>query len=86
MSEKKRKVENPPGSGKLSQGVEVEILETTQRGTDVRLAAGAVLRIKVDVARAVRLDDQKDNEGNPVYMLASGNMISLIEPPTQEPM
>ncbi len=67
---------------KDAQGTEVsgevvEVLETTSRYTDLTLNDGVVLRLQIHVAEVLKLDDKWDQEGNPVYNVRSGTLISI---------
>ncbi len=62
---------------------DVPIAESTERWTELRLEDGAVLRIKVVVGSVVRVDSIKDDAGNPLYVVKSGNALTLVTGPTK---
>ena len=66
--------------GKDCTGVEVDVEESTERWSSVRLADGSRIRLKASVLTVVRLDDRFDNDGNPVYMVKSTNLLSVNSP------
>jgi len=68
MAERRVKVQVPPGN-EVVEGVEVPVEETLERWCEVRLADGAMLRVKVTVVSAVRIDGRWDDEGNPLYVI-----------------
>lgn len=56
----------------------VEIEETTERWSEIRLKDGAVLRIKPIIVGADRVEGQFDPEGNPLYRLKS-SVIMVVQ-------
>ena len=78
--ERKVKVPMPP-DGKLVEGFEVPVLESTERWTELKLEDGSVLRIKPSVISAIRVPGQFDNEGNPFYALKATNQMVVAEAP-----
>ena len=83
MPDRRRRLEHPPGSGQYIEGDEVEISEVVERGTDVKLADGTFLKMKLNVIRAIRLSDQWDADGNPSYAIVSNNIINVIDTPPE---
>ena len=65
----------PDQSGNLVTGDVVEVKESRERFSDIELADGTRIRIKPTVAEAVRVDGQYDNEGNPMYVLRTSNVV-----------
>lgn len=65
--------------------VEAEVVEIDEISGDkpiiIRLTDGAVLRMRIDIVEAVRFDDAWDAEGNPLYTLRSGNIMTVLEMP-----
>jgi hypothetical protein len=80
IMERPTKIVNPV-DGKASDGMEVPVLESTERWTDIKLEDGSILRIKPSVMSAVRLTGQFDPEGNPMYMLRAANAMMVAEAP-----
>lgn len=81
MSERKIKMPFPTPTSPQVDGVEVSIKESTERWTDVELEDGAVLRLKPAVLGAVRIDGQFDPDGNPMYALRIGQVMTIISAP-----
>jgi hypothetical protein len=86
----KRKIQDP--SGKLVDGTQVDILESTERFSDVKLEDGTVLRMRVMVHEVARFDDLWDNSGNPMYSVNSATVVVVKEasqtfkkPPSRNP-
>ena len=78
MPEKKTKVDLP-GTG-LVDATEVAVTESTERWTDVQLADGSTLRIKPVVLAAVRIDNQYDAEGSPLYQVKVNQIMTVTAP------
>ena len=78
--ERKVKVAMPP-DGKLVEGLEVPVVESTERWTEVKLEDGTVLRIKPTVVSAIRIPGQYDQDGNPMYALKAANAMMVAEAP-----
>ena len=70
MAERKITVTTP--DGKQAEAYEVSVDESLDRWCDLTLEDGTVLKIKPVVESAVRLVDQFDPEGNPIYLIRSG--------------
>jgi hypothetical protein len=79
--ERKIKIPAQPG-GQLVDGFEVPILESVERWTELTLEDGAVIRIKPMVLGVVRLDNQWDQENNPLYAIRGGqNVMTIVSVP-----
>lgn len=74
MPETRRKI--PTAQGVL-EGVDVAISETTEKWSEVTLADGAILRIKPNVLSVTRIDGKYDNDGNPLYVLHSNQIMTV---------
>lgn len=77
MSERPTKVEYP--LGKQADGFSVDIEESNERFSEVRLSDGTRIRIKPVITEAIRIADQWDVEGNPVYVIKSANVVTVSE-------
>jgi hypothetical protein len=77
------KVSVPLPGGVMGSGTEVAVNESTERWSEFSLADGAVLRMKMTLVTAVRVDGQYDLEGNPLYM-AKGQPITAVVSVPQE--
>ena len=76
-----RNAKIPMPDGKLVDGVEVPVLESTERWSEVKLEDGSVLRVKPSILSAVRIPGQYDPEGNPMYALKATNVMMIAEAP-----
>ena len=75
----KRKIPDP--NGNLIDGTEVDVIESIERFSDVKLEDGTVLRIRVAVQEVVRFDGLWDNINNPMYHVSSATMVFVKEAP-----
>ena len=75
MVEGKKSV--PDQTGRMVTGELVEVEESTERFTDIKLADGTQIRLKTVVVEVVRADDQWDNEGNPIYIVRSATVMTV---------
>ena len=69
--------------GELVEGTLVNVEESTERFSDIKLEDGTVMRIKVVVIDALRVDDQWDVDGHPVYVVKSNNVVVVSESPEE---
>jgi hypothetical protein len=69
MPDHRVKVMLPTGS---AEGVEVQVDESHERWSEFKMQDGSTIRVKVTLASAVRVDNQFDSSGNPIY---SANMV-----------
>ena len=66
-------------AGNELEGVVVDVDEATERFSDILLKDGTRLKIRPVVTEAIRLDDQWDNERNPVYVVRAANVVTINE-------
>lgn len=78
MTEKRSRVELP-GLG-VVDAVDVEITESTERWTEVKLKDGATIRVKPVILGVVRIEGQFDPDGNPLYQLKI-NQVMVADAP-----
>jgi hypothetical protein len=70
----------PKGDG-WADAVEVPILESVERWTDIKLEDGSAVRVKTVVLSAARLEGQYDGDGNPLYALRAHNVMAVTDAP-----
>jgi hypothetical protein len=59
------------------EGVKVPIAESTERWTDLKLEDGTVLRVKPAIISVIRVDNRYDQEGNPLYVVQGGQIMTV---------
>lgn len=69
--------------GKMVPGREVPVSGGTQKWSEFELEDGTIIRAKVDIITAVRVKDQYDPVGNPVYVLNAAPVIGVVHTPTE---
>jgi len=76
--ERKKKV--PAPDGRLVDGTIVDINSSQENWNQYLLSDGTVLKLKVVATEVIKIDGEYDKEGNPIYMLKSTNVVSVIAP------
>ena len=72
-----RKVPIKGPDGKPSEGLDIPILESTERFSEFTLGDGTVLRVKPVILNAVRMENQWDQDDNPVYYCKNQVVIAV---------
>jgi len=67
-------------NGKMYEAESIEINQANESWNQYLLDDGSVLKLKTVVTNIVRLEGVYDNEGNPVYVVKSGNVITATPP------
>ena len=67
--------------GKLHPATVVDVNESVDRWTEIRLDDGSVLRTKIVVVEVSRLNDMYDEELNPVYSVKSNTVVVVSSVP-----
>ncbi len=78
-----RKVPVTLPSGAKGEGVEIQVSESTERWSDFTFDDGTLIRAKIMVTSAVRVDGEFDQNGNPVYIMNVGPVFSIVHVPEQ---
>ena len=80
---KERQVKVRDQQGKWVEGVTVSIAESTERFSELKLEDGTVLKTKLSSLEAVRVNEQWDADGNPIYILKSQTVLAVSESPNE---
>jgi hypothetical protein len=67
--------------GKVVDGVEVAVEESTERWSEIKLDDGTIARVKMTVISAVRAENQFDPMGFPIYSLNMAPTIAIVSVP-----
>lgn len=70
-------------AGQEVDAVVVPVAETVERASTTTLEDGTILRVRVSVDEALRLEGQYDDEGNPIYMVKSATLIGVASVPDE---
>jgi hypothetical protein len=81
MADRKIKVHMPDGT--MKEGVEVPVRESKEPWTEVHLEDGTILKMKNVVASVIRVDTERDQEGNPVYVIKAAQAITVVHVPEE---
>jgi hypothetical protein len=65
----------PPKDAQL-----VEVSNASETWNQYLLTDGTVLKLKVIVTEIWRLEGEYDNDGNPLYVVRSGNVLAVNAP------
>lgn len=76
-----RKVPVTLPNGQSGTGVDVPIRESTERWSEFMLEDGTVVRAKFSMISAVRVDNEYDNAGNPIYVSNGVPTLAIISVP-----
>ncbi len=69
----------PPG-GPLKDVELVEVQQSTEQWSQYLLSDGSVVRLKIVVTEVWRVIGEFDNDGNPLYMVKSSNIMAVNAP------
>lgn len=72
-----RKVSMKGPDGKPIEGIDTPIVESTERFSECTLADGTVLRVKPVIISATRMENQWDQDDNPVYFCKNQVIIAV---------
>ncbi len=81
MPKRGRRLKVPGPNNTQVDGTEVLIDESSEKWSEFTLEDGTVFRGRVSIVSAVRVDDQYDAEGNPLYVLNTTPQIAIISVP-----
>ena len=79
MAERKVPVTLP--TGQSGEGMEVQVAESNERWSEFTLEDGAVIRAKMTMASAVRVEGQYDAVGNPLYVVNLAPIMNIVSAP-----
>ena len=66
-------------TGRELEGTIVDVDESTERFSDIKLQDGTKIRMKPVVTEVIRIDNQWDLDGNPLYVVRSANVIAVSD-------
>jgi hypothetical protein len=67
--------------GRVVDGVEVQVDSSNERWSEIELADGTKLRLKLAVLNAIRAKDAFDLQGNPIYTINMTPVMAIVEVP-----
>lgn len=66
--------------GKQVEATPVEVNQSGEKWNEYLLEDGTVLKMKLILKKVLRVDDEFDTEGNPVYVMQSTNVNTITSP------
>jgi hypothetical protein len=76
MSERKRVVVN----GREVQATPLEFRPVSEPWAEYMVEDGSKIRVRTIAAEILRIDGETDADGNPLYIVRSGNVMSVAAP------
>jgi hypothetical protein len=70
--------------GRVVDGVSVDILESVERWSEIKLSDGAELRVKMSVLSVSRAITEVDPQGNPFYTLNMAPLVTIAKAPDEK--
>jgi len=81
MDEKKISVVLPEGASK--EGIDVPIKESNERWSEMTLEDGAIIRIKFSVMQIIKINNEYDRDGNPLYVVKGSPNVLIVSVPDE---
>jgi hypothetical protein len=72
-----------PLFGHEMQVTEVDIIEKKERPAEYTLEDGSVIRFAAVPTAVLRLDGQFTGDGNPVYLVLNGTVVTVVSAPEE---
>jgi hypothetical protein len=69
------------GTNQMVEGFDVPVEESNERWSEFKLEDGTVLKVKMTVVSAVRVEGQFDPQGNPTYVMNMTPVIAVVDVP-----
>ncbi len=69
-----------PFKGQEVDATEIDFQTRKEEWNDYQLMDGSVVKIKLVVTEIFKVPDEYDNEGNPVYVVRSKNVLAIRSP------
>jgi hypothetical protein len=66
--------------GEEVDAMPIEVTQSTEHWNQYLLDDGTVIKIKTVLTKVLRVDNKYDNEGNPLYITQTTNIVSADAP------
>lgn len=66
--------------GKLVDAIELDFQTKKEEWNEYEVADGTTIRVKLVTSNIVRVQNRYDNEGNPIYLVKSSNVVGVSVP------
>jgi hypothetical protein len=70
-------------NGKMVAGIEIPISGSAEKWSEFELADGAIIRAKVNILSVVRVKDEHDAAGNPIYIINAAPVMGVVNLPKE---
>ncbi len=77
MQEKKTKIKL---GNAIVEGISIPAISSSENWNEYLLEDKSVLKMKAVVTEIVRVDGSYDNDGNPLYVVKSSNVLTVSSP------
>ena len=67
--------------GNPTEVSEVPIAHSEERANEYELEDGSVIRFRAVATAVLRIDNQFDGEGNPLYLVKNGQVVTVVKAP-----
>jgi len=74
----RRKIPGP--GGELKDAELMEVQRSNEQWSECLLGDGSVIKLKAVVTEIWRIVGEYDNEGNPIYVVKSRNVVTVTSP------
>lgn len=78
MAFRKVTVPSPEDPKQMVDAYEIPVEASDERWSDIRLADGAVFKVKVNVVQVARLIGRTDASGKPVYVMNAQPAVAVV--------
>jgi hypothetical protein len=69
-----------PFEGKTVEGIDLDFKTQKEEWNEYQVNDGTIIRMKVVVTNIARVIDKYDNDGNPIYVVKSSNVLTVSAP------
>ena len=66
--------------GREVEATPVEVTQSSEKWNEYLLEDGSVLKMKLVLKKVLKVDGERDEEGNPVYVMQSTNVTTVSSP------
>jgi len=66
--------------GKIVEGIDLDFKTLKEEWNEYQVTDGSIIRMKVVVTNIAKVPDKYDNAGNPIYVVKSSNVLTVLAP------
>ena len=68
-------------NGKQAEATEIEVESANERWSEYKLKDGTVFRAKLNILSVIRVNEEYDENGNPMYQINATPTFGFVEVP-----